>query len=202
VKFGKKPWGVYTAEESDVMGDRWLPIECDARMRNTWFWRTDNLATLKSVDQLLDMYEKSVGRGAVLLLNNTPDKTGLIPEPDARRSAELGGEIKRRYGTPVIDTAGSGDQTRMILSAPRKINAIVTMEDITQGERVREYVVEGRSGGEWKILAKGTAIGHKHIDKFDPMEVSELRLRIIRSAAKPIIRRFAAYWIQPNPASK
>lgn len=202
VKFGKKPWGVYTADDSDPDGDRWLPNECDARIRNTWFWRTDNLATLKTVDQLMEMYERSVGRGAGLLLNNTPDKTGLIPEPDARRSAEFGAEVKRRFGLPVIDTVGAGERTEMILSAPRKINAVITMEDIGQGERVREYVVEGRLNGEWKTLAKGTAIGHKRIDKFEPVEVSELRLRVIRSAAKPMIRRFAAYWIEPRPASQ
>jgi alpha-L-fucosidase len=171
-------------------------------MRNTWFWRTDNLPTLKTIDQLMDMYDRSVGRGAVLLLNNTPDKSGLIPEPDARRSAEFGAEIKRRYGTAVIDTAGTGGLTEMGLSAPRQINTIVTMEDITQGERVREYVVEGRVNGAWQALAKGTAIGHKRIDKFAPVEVSELRLRVTRSAAKPVIRRFAAYWIEPSPAAR
>lgn len=193
VKFGKKPWGSYTAEDGDPDGDRWLPNECDARMRNTWFWRTDNLRTLKTVAQLMDMYEKSVGRGAVLLLNNTPDPTGLIPAPDAQRAAEFGAEIQRRYGTPVIDTAGTGTNIEMMLSAPRTIGAIVSMEDITQGERVREYVLEGRVGGVWKALASGTAIGHKRIDLFEPVEVSELRLRITKSAARPVIRKFAAY---------
>ncbi len=196
VKFGRKPWGIYTAADSDPDGDRWLPIECDARMRNTWFWRTDNLGTLKTVDQLMDMYEKSVGRGAVLLLNNTPDPTGRIPEPDVKRSAEFGAEIRRRFGTPVIDTAGSGAQIEMILSAPRRLDAVITMEDLTQGERVREYVIEGRVNGAWKALATGTAIGHKRIDRFEPVEVTELRLRITRSVAKPVIRRFAAYAIR------
>ena len=193
VKFGKKAWGIYTAEDGDPNGDRWLPNECDARMRNTWFWRTDNLATLKTIPQLMEMYEKSVGRGAVLLLNNTPDITGRIPEPDALRSAEFGAEIKRRYGNPIIDTAGSGSTVEMMLSAPRKIDSIVTMEDITQGERVRQYVVEGKVNGEWKTLASGTAIGHKKIDAFPPTEVTELRLKITQSAAKPVIRKFAAY---------
>lgn len=193
VRYGKKPWGIYTAEDSDPDGDRWLPIECDARIRNTWFWRTDNLGTLKSVDQLLAMYEQSVGRGAVLLLNNTPDPSGLIPEPDARRSAEFGAEIRRRYGTPVIDTAGRGATTEMILSAPRRVDAVITMEDISQGERVREYVLEGRVNGVWQTLAAGTAIGHKRIDRFEPVEVTELRLRVTRSVGQPVIRKFAAY---------
>ena len=195
VRFGKKPWGVYIAEDGDPAGDRWLPNECDARMRNTWFWRTDNLGTVKTVDQLMDMYEKSVGRGAVMLLNNTPDPSGLIPELDARRAGEFGAEVKRRYGTPVIDTAGKGKQVEMVLSAPRKVDTLVTMEDITQGERVRAYVIEGRVAGQWKQLAAGTAIGHKRIDRFEPVEVTELRLKVTQSAAPPIIRKFAAYLV-------
>jgi len=194
VKIGKKPWGTYTAEDGSPEGERWLPNECDARMRNTWFWRTDNLPTLKTVDQLMEMYLKSVGRGGVLLLNNTPDPTGLIPEPDAKRSAELGAEISRRYGSAVIDTAGTGTNLEMILSAPRKIDCAITIETIAKGERVREYAIEGKVDGVWKTLATGSAIGHKKIDHFPPAEVSELRLRISKSAATPAIRKFAAFW--------
>jgi alpha-L-fucosidase len=194
VKLGKKPWGTYTAEDGSPDGERWLPNECDARMRNTWFWRTDNLPTLKTVDQLMDMYVKSVGRSGLLLLNNTPDPTGLIPEPDAKRAAELGAEIARRYERAVIDTAGTGTNLEMILSAPRKIDCAITMENIAKGERVREYVIEGKVDGAWKTLATGTAIGHKRIDQFQPVEVSELRLRISKSAATPAIRKFAVYW--------
>jgi alpha-L-fucosidase len=193
VRHGKKRWGDYTAEDGDPAGDRWLPNECDARMRNTWFWRTDNQGRIKTVDRLMGMYEKSVGRGAFLLLNNTPDPTGRIPEPDAKRAAEFGAEIKRRYGTPVIDTAGSGTNLAMMFSAPSKIDCVVTMEDITNGERVREYTVEGKVEGAWKTLANGTAIGHKKIDRFDPVEVSELRLVVAKSAATPAIRSFAAF---------
>ncbi|MHC1769066.1 MAG: alpha-L-fucosidase [Verrucomicrobiia bacterium] len=193
VRSGQKPWGIYTAADGDPNGDRWLPNECDARLRNTWFWRTDNLGTLKTVDQLMAMYLRSVGHGAVLLLNNTPDPTGLIPAPDAARSAEFGQEIKRRFGTPIIDTAGSGSDVPMLLSAPRKIGATIIMEDITRGERIREYVVEGKTPAGWRVLASGTAVGHKKIDVFETAEVTELRLRIQASVGKPMIRKFAAF---------
>ena len=74
------------------------------------------------------------------------------------------------------------------------IDAVSVREDIRQGGRVRRYAVEGRVNGEWKVLASGTAIGHLQISKFEPVEVTELRLRIMESAAKPMIRKFAAYW--------
>ncbi|HNQ89922.1 MAG TPA: alpha-L-fucosidase [Verrucomicrobiota bacterium] len=193
VRSGRRPWGTYTAADGDPNGDRWLPNECDARLRNTWFWRTDNLGTLKTVDQLMQMYLRSVGHGAVLLLNNTPDPTGLIPAPDAARSAELGQEIKRRFGTPIIDTAGSDTNVPMMLSAPRRVGTSMIMEDITHGERIREYVVEGKTPAGWTPLVSGTAVGHKKIDVFEAVEVTELRLRIRASLGKPIIRKFAAF---------
>ena len=99
----------------------------------------------------------------------------------------------RRYGSPVIDTAGTGTNLEMILSAPRKIDCAITMENIARGERVRAYSIEGKVDGAWKTLATGSAIGHKKIDHFQPVEVSELRLRIGKSAATPDMRKFAVY---------
>jgi alpha-L-fucosidase len=193
VKFGAKKWGNFTAADGDPNGDRWLPNECDARIRNTWFWRTDNLETLKSVDDLMEMYELSVGRSSTLLLNNTPDPSGLIPEPDAKRSAEFGAEIKRRYKYPVIDTAGTGTELNMGPSSPVTIDAAMIQEDIRKGERIREYTVEGLVDGEWKVLSKGTAIGYKKIDRFPAVEVSQIRLIVSKSAANPIISKFAVF---------
>ena len=188
-----RKWGDYTAADGDPAGTRWLPNECDARIRATWFWHTDNAGTLKTVDQLMAMYYASVGHGAVLLLNNTPDRSGLIPEADAKRSAEFGAEIARRLGVAAADTSGHGPELSVQPSSPARIDHVVTMEDTTKGERVRKYVIEGEIDGVWKPLAEGTAIGHKKIDRFDPVTVTRVRLRVEQSAGEPVIRKFALY---------
>ncbi len=192
-KSTKKKWGDYMAEDGDPSGDRWLPNECDARIRATWFWKTDNHNTLKSLDDLIDMYEGSVGRGGVLLLNNTPDRTGLIPELDAKRSAELGSEINRRYRVPIMMTSGKGMEHTQTLSAPRKIDRVVIAEDITKGERIRKYVIEHKVAEEWKTLCEGTAVGHKRIERIPPTQVQTVRLRITESVGEPQIRGFGLY---------
>ena len=185
--------GVATARHGTPRGTAWMPNECDARIRAQWFYRTDNAHTLKSVDELMEMYYRSVGHGAVLLLNNTPDRTGRIPEADAKRSAEFGAEIERRFGRSLAETNGNGTLVELDLGRPTIIDHVVTMENILHGERVREYVAEGLVGREWKPLAEGTAIGHKKIDRFEPVEVSKVRLRIAESAATPMIRKLAVF---------
>lgn len=192
-KYDPKTWGTLTAADGNPDGDRWLPNETDCRMRDTWFWNTHNANQVKSLDQLMDMYEASVGHGTVMLLNNTPDTTGLIPAPDVARAKEFGDEIKRRYGLPIVSSQGRWQIVEAVPSSPATIDAVVTMEDIAQGERIREYAIEGLVGDDWVELAHGTSIGHKKIDKFAPTQVAKVRIRTIRSVGDPQIRRIAIF---------
>jgi len=186
-----------TAADGDPNAASWLPNECDARIRRDWFWNSKNAETLKSLDQLMDMYYESVGRGAVLLLNMTPDTTGLIPEADVRRAAAFGAEIKRRFGKSLAETQGKGELVELSLPGPTRVDHVVAMEDIAHGERVLEYVVEGLVGDAWQPLAKGTAIGHKKIDRIAPAEVRQVRLRCLKTSAPPVIRKLAVYDTSP-----
>jgi alpha-L-fucosidase len=186
--------GVATDSQASPDGDVWLPSEMDTTLLDhKWFWGRNTEGMMKSVDQLMDTYYKSVGRGGVLLLNSTPDTSGLIPDAHVKRYSEFGREIQRRFEFPVVATSGRGYELDMILTAPRRVNHVMIQEDIAEGQRVRAYLVEGRMKGEWRELAAGTSIGHKKIDRFEPVEVSQIRLRITKSMAAPSIRRFAAY---------
>jgi alpha-L-fucosidase len=194
--YDPKTWGTLTAKDGNPDGDRWLPNEVDCRMRDSWFWNSKNAGTVKTLDHLMDMYENSVGHGAVMIINNTPDTTGLIPAPDVARAKEFGQEIKRRYGVSIVYSEGTGDTVEAMPSSPSTIDAAITMEDISQGERIRAYVIEGLVDGVWKELAHGTAVGHKKIDKFDPIKVSKVRIRVTKSIGDPVIERIAVYSTQ------
>jgi len=194
--------GVSTGYDSDPDGDAWLPSECDARIRADWFWSTKNAATLKSGEQLMGMYYRSVGHGAVLLLNHTPDTTGRIPEADARRAAEFGAEIRRRFGKSLAETTGRGNIVEIDLGKPTRLDHVITAEDIAEGERVREYVLEGLTGSAWDQLLRR----HRHRPQENrPVRVRrsvEVALRVTHAAAEPQIRRLAAFsvWGEHIPA--
>ncbi len=186
-------WGTLTAADGDPEGDAWLPNECDARIRATWFWHSDNAHTLKTVEQLMDIYEKSVGHGAVLLLNQTPDRSGRIPEADARRAAEFGAEIVRRYGNPLAETSGMGRTLFVTLpAAGAVVDRVTLMEDIAGGAVVRAYAIEAEVDGSWKEITKGTSIGYKKIDRFPPIAATRWRWTCtqVGSLGRPVLRAF------------
>lgn len=184
-----------TAADGDPDGAVWLPNECDARMRRDWFWSSSNAETLKSVAELMAMYYASVGHGAVLLLNHTPDTTGRIPAADAERAAEFGAEVRKRFGQSIAEACGSGHVLTVTLPRATVVDHVVTMEDIAYGERVRSYAIEGLAGSSWLPLCAGTAIGHKKIDRFEPVGVSKVRLRVVASVGTPQIRRMALFHV-------
>ena len=191
--------GVSTGTDGHPDGDAWMPNECDARIRATWFWNSHGAGTLKSVDRLMSMYYQSVGRGAVLLLNIAPDTTGALPAADAKRAAEFGAEIRRRFGRSIAETSGQGELIELELGKPNRIDHVITMENIIEGERVREYVIEGLVSGRWKELCRGSSIGQKKIDPFSPTEVSKVRLRVVKSVGEPQVRTLAAYAVREAP---
>jgi len=187
--------GVATAVHGDPDGDAWMPNEVDTVnvVQHWWFWENSPDRQLRSAAQLMDIYENSVGHGAVLLLNQTPDTTGCIPAEDAARAAEFGQEVRARFGRAIAETSGSGSRVTLDLPAPQEIDHIVTMEDTRGGERIRGYIIEGRVGAEWRTLCLGPAIGHKKIDRIAPTTVSAVRLRVLDSVGEPLICRLAVF---------
>lgn len=185
--------GGATNRHGTPSGDIWMPLECDARITYDWFWSPKSASTLKSVDELMEMYYRSVGHGAVLLLNHTPDRSGQIPACDVKRAAEFGAEIVKRFGVSAGETSGNGEVLEMAFEPPTAIDHVVLIEDIAGGERVRAYAVEGYINGEWTTLATGTAVGHKKIDRFAAANVTKLRFHCRQSAGQVTIRRFAAF---------
>ncbi len=182
----------------DPEGEYYMPAMSDAPLRgyngrHEWFWEPGDDAHVFPLEYLMKMYHGSVGRNSTLILGVTPDDRGLLPDVDVARLKEFGDEIQRRFGNPIATAQGEGKRLQLKLPATTKINAIVIAEDIRQGERVRNYKVEGKVNGKWKTLATGSCIGHKRIEEIEPVEVSALRLQIEESLDLPVIADLSVY---------
>jgi alpha-L-fucosidase len=186
--------GTATALDSDPNGAVWMPSEVDISMRRpNWFWSTHNASRVLTPDQLLAVYYRSVGRGAQLLLNIPPNRQGLMDEKDRRSAAEFGAEVKLRFGAPLAATDGKGWVVTLEVGHPHRIDTVVLQEDTALGERVRAFVIEGRSAGAWTSLGTGTAIGHKRIQPVEARVVDAVRLRVTEAAATPSVRTLAVF---------
>ena len=75
--------------QGDRPGTDWLPAECDVSIRPGWFYHASENSKVKTSGQLLDLYFKSVGRGASLLLNLPPDRRGRIADADVKSLLEF-----------------------------------------------------------------------------------------------------------------
>lgn len=175
----------------DADGRIWSPGMCDTTLRDhDWFWKPDREARIEPLSTMIDWYYKSVGRNCNLLIGLTPDRDGLLPEPDFNRLVEFGGEIQRRFGELLAETEGEGEVVELTLKSPTMIDHVIIMEDIFYGERVREYLIEGLvPGNGWQELCNGISIGHKRIHRFDAIEVAKVRFRATKFVAKPKIRK-------------
>jgi alpha-L-fucosidase len=70
-------------------GTDWIPAECDVSIRPGWFYHAKEDGQVKTPQKLIDIYYKSVGRGACLNLNIPPDRRGQINENDVRSLREF-----------------------------------------------------------------------------------------------------------------
>ena len=80
-------------------GSHWMPAECDVSIRPGWFWHAEENAKVKTPAQLMDLYYKSTGRGASLLLNVPPDRRGLLHENDVACLRRFGKLIQATFAT-------------------------------------------------------------------------------------------------------
>lgn len=193
--------GVSTAIQSDPFGDAYAPVEIDVPLLKNkghkWFWAQNTDSLILTTDQLMNTYYKSVGRGAVLLLNSTPDTTGLIPISHVKAYSEFGDEIKRRFENPIRKTKGEGKSLEITFSKPTEINHVILQEDLSRGQRVLAFDIEGMNEqNQWNKVYDGTSVGHKRICYFNPVNLKKIRVLFTNAKAEPQITNFAVYNIE------
>jgi len=192
--------GFKLLKTGDPNGEFWMPAMADAPLRgyngrHEWFWEPDDEAHIFPLKNLMEMYYKSVGRNATLIMGLTPNPDGLLPKADVQRLKEWGDEIRRRFATPIKSTKGEGARLTLKLDGLRSIDHVIIQEDIKFGERIREYKIEARVKGKWQVLAKGESVGNKRIDQFEPIIASRIRLVVTKFNETPKIMNFSAFLV-------
>lgn len=195
---GSAPYPIWNIVKSmDKSGQenvRWLPVEANIHTRDTWFWVPNSDRTLRDVAFLTGIYFESIGRGANLLINMTPDTSGLIPEIEVKRLDELGKNINRLFAIPMglLDQKQLGDTLHIQMSEKSKIGLIELEEDISNGQYIEQYKIEAYISNQWKMIASGLSIGRKRLEIIEPVETKQVRL-ILTGKKNMSVKKFAVY---------
>jgi len=83
----------------------WYPAEVDVSIRPGWFYHKAQDRAVRRLNNLMHIYDTSVGGNSLLLLNVPPDRNGLLANPDVKRLKEFGAAIRSAFSKPVSITA-------------------------------------------------------------------------------------------------
>lgn len=206
-----------TLNRGNVYGKNWIPAECDVSIRPGWFYHASENDKVKTAEELMTLYLKSVGRGSSLLLNVPPDTMGLIHASDSaalmqfkilrefffRNNLAMGAKVitsvQRAGYLPQLITDGKSFSywaapdsalscdIEIELPAERSFNTILLQEYLAMGQRVARFAVDAWDGEKYVEIANGTTIGHKRILQFPEQHSNRIRIRILDSKACPVI---------------
>jgi len=166
---------MFTDAQARLASARYLPPECDVPIRANWFWHDDDLDTLKSREHLLEIFYRSMGLGAGLLLNLAPDRRGRLDDADVARLLEVTGELRRRFARPVPATLSAIPGGVLVtFPAPITLDHLELREVLTAGQQIDGYAIlcDGR------VLATGQTVGVRRWHAIEPVTAAELTIRL------------------------
>lgn len=212
----------------DVKNIIWYPAEVDVSIRPGWFYHEEEDDKVRSFENLKDIYLKSVGGNATLLLNIPPDKHGLFCEADVKRLKELGDFIRTSFSDNLVKQAeliatpfqnghsienvkeddydtyfrtddwNTQAEIRIKWKEEKKLKYLVMKEMISLSQRIEKFTISYLKDGREKIVTTGTTVGYKKIVSLPEIITDELIIRIVDSRVAPTLSFIGVYGKQLN----
>ena len=209
-----------TLNSGNRLGKNWIPAECDVSIRPGWFYHSAEDTMVKSPTQLFDLFLKSVGRGANLLLNVPPNGRGLISDSDSvaligfKKLMDKNFENNLIKGTQlnvvtdnqstVAPRLNDGDATSfetiktsassvlVKFAQPITANCIVLQEAIQHGQTIADFTIMlSTENGVDEI--KGTTIGRKRIITFPAKKITQISIHFPDLTSPALLSEVGAY---------
>ena len=181
----------------------WYPSEVDVSIRPGWFYHAEQDEQVRSLANLVNIYYRSVGCNSVLLLNIPPDRRGLIHEVDVQRIKELSEYIGKTFANNYVENGAQmwkaevGQSKEYNVKTDAMVNTFLIQEDIAQGQRVEDFLVEVYSNGAWQYAAEGTTVGYKRLLRFSDCQPEKIRVTIRGARGTANISNVGLYYAEP-----
>ena len=159
-------------------GDQWTAAECDVSIRPGWFYHPEEDDKVKSPEQLADLYYRSVGHNATLLLNFPVDRNGLINPIDSANAVNFHKLIQHELGN----------------------NLVAGMKPNVSNERGGQFTAQALTDGSWDTYW-ATGDGVTSADITFTFKKAQKMNRIMLQEYIPLgqrVKKFAVEWLDKN----
>lgn len=221
-----------TLNQGNKYGANWIPAECDVSIRPGWFYHKEEDSLVKNPEQLFEIYLKSVGRGANLILNVPPDRRGLVTQYDSSslmgfkelREQSFDNDLSKKgkiyfvYNKDLIPvnllntgnrqsfetiTMTASQSFEIAFNEPEKVNCIVLEENLMNGQNCAKFTIQ-LSNKNHELIKEidGTTIGHKRMLTFPETEASFINLSVKEQKGFTRISGMRAYLIEEKLIEK
>ena len=183
----------------DPNGKSWIPAETDVSIRPGWFYHPAEDSQVKTGKELVNLYYQSVGRNSLLLLNVPPNRQGLISEPDVKSLYDFRNILNETFKTNLakgkinaVLTDGELKSNQVVaVNKPLELNfktpitfdRALFQENISEGQRAAEAMLEYWDGKNWQKIETFTTIGYKRLLRFPEVKASKVRFTVLKAKA-------------------
>lgn len=187
-------------QHGHMNGSVWRPAEADTSIRPGWFHHPAEDGRVKSVDTLVNLYFRSVGRNSKLLLNVPPTKDGVLHPTDVERLNGFADRRRAMFAEDLAATSGRSETLRITggslaaqdsvkFARETSVSVIRLEEPIEQGQSVKSFsVIAHLEGGAPAEILRGTTIGHARLERFAAQKVTQLIVSFESTTEPPRIR--------------
>ncbi len=207
-------------------GEKYIPAECDVSIRPGWFYHKSEDNKLKTAEQLFNLYLKSVGRGANLLLNVPPTPQGLIHPNDSIVLLHFNKYIMDNFKNDLLTnaklffkklnyslniflqknkkiTVQKNDYILIELATAQNINCIMLKENLLNGQLCNQFQIKFFNEKNEEIYnIKSSTIGYKRILTFPTIQIKKIEILNNSTTPQINIATIAAFKIDENLIEK
>jgi len=195
------PGVIAELQHGDPHGTVWRPGETDVSIRPGWFWHPEQNDEVRSVENLVGLYFTSVGRNSKLLLNTPPTREGLLYPTDVTRLAGMHAALGRLLAEDLAAghapkwrrTGARVAEASLDLGRRATVGIVDLAEDITRGQSLASWIAEGSDGGDWSVLASGSTVGYRRLERCPLTRVRRVRVRVTDQLGAPPEVRIRLY---------